>query len=326
MATRSKTVEFGGLDIICNTIAVGATKPGQAGTVLSGSEIVVLDSVTAGSVTASKALVVDSSRDLTGTTAATAIRNLRVTNLDAGISGTAGSVDVFPTTAATGKLTLVAASNAGDTTTTITNASQAGAVTYTIPDAGAAASFVLSTGTSTATTATSTELNLVAGATSTPTASKAVIATASGWAANRRPVIEDGAAVVLGAVDSGALCIFDKIDGALFTLPTPAIGLWYEFIVVASVTSNSMKVITNTGTVFIKGSVDMVDTDTTFTHTNQDADGTGHVAVTMASASTNSTGGIKGTRFTLVCRDSTHWTIHGQINHAGTVATPFTNS
>jgi hypothetical protein len=68
------------------------------------------------------------------------------TNIDAGASGTAGSVDIFPTTASKGKIAIVAAASAGDTTTTITNASQAGARTYTIPDAGASASFVMSEG------------------------------------------------------------------------------------------------------------------------------------------------------------------------------------
>ncbi len=170
------------------------------------------------------------------------------------------------------------------------------------------------------------ELGFIDGASSTPTASKVTVATSSGWAAWRRPVVEDGAGVVLSAADSGALCIFDKIDGALFTLPAPAIGLWYEFIVVASVTSNTMKVITDAGTTFIIGSVDMVDTDTTFTHTNQDANGSSHVSVTMNSASTNATGGIKGTRFTLTCRTATTWAIHGQIHHAGNVATPFAAS
>jgi hypothetical protein len=58
-------------------------------------------------------------------------------DLDLGSSGTAGSLDVFPATAAKGKLSFVAADSAGDTTTTVTNASQAGARTYTIPDAGA---------------------------------------------------------------------------------------------------------------------------------------------------------------------------------------------
>lgn len=68
------------------------------------------------------------------------------TNIDAGASGTAGTVDVFPTTASKGKIQLAAADSAGDTTTTITNASQAGARTYTIPDAGASASFVMTEG------------------------------------------------------------------------------------------------------------------------------------------------------------------------------------
>lgn len=68
------------------------------------------------------------------------------TNLDAGASGTAGTVDIFPTTASKGKIAISAADSAGDTTTAIVNASQAGARTYTIPDAGASASFVMTEG------------------------------------------------------------------------------------------------------------------------------------------------------------------------------------
>lgn len=68
------------------------------------------------------------------------------TNIDAGASGTAGTVDIFPTTASKGKIALTAADSAGDTTTTIVNASQAGARTYTIPDAGASASFAMTEG------------------------------------------------------------------------------------------------------------------------------------------------------------------------------------
>lgn len=73
-------------------------------------------------------------------------KNEFVINLDAGASGTAGTVDVFPTTAARGKIAISAADSAGDTTTTITNASQAGARTYTIPDAGTSASFAMTEG------------------------------------------------------------------------------------------------------------------------------------------------------------------------------------
>lgn len=79
------------------------------------------------------------------------VQNYEGINLDAGRSGTAGSIDIFPATAARGKLNFSAADSAGDTTTTITNASQSGARTYTIPDAGASASFAMTAGAQTLT-------------------------------------------------------------------------------------------------------------------------------------------------------------------------------
>lgn len=59
-------------------------------------------------------------------------------NIQAGLSGTAGFLASFPTTAATGSLRLVAASNAGNTVTQITNASFAQASVLTLPDPGGA--------------------------------------------------------------------------------------------------------------------------------------------------------------------------------------------
>lgn len=61
---------------------------------------------------------------------------IATTDIDAGASGTAGTVDIFPATAARGRIRLSAANSTGDTITTITNASQAAARTYTIPDGG----------------------------------------------------------------------------------------------------------------------------------------------------------------------------------------------
>jgi hypothetical protein len=89
-----------------------------------------------------------------------------VTNVDAGASGTAGTVDIFPATASRGKTQFTATNNTGDTTTTITNAAQAGAVTYTIPDAGGSASFVMTSGT--AATAVVKDLDLGTAAGSVP--------------------------------------------------------------------------------------------------------------------------------------------------------------
>lgn len=107
---------------------------------LTASELGFVDGVTPGTATASKALVLDSSKGIATITSAT------ITDIDAGASGSAGTLDVFPTTASKGKLRVSAADSAGDTTTTITNASQAGARTYTLPDAGASGAFVLAGG------------------------------------------------------------------------------------------------------------------------------------------------------------------------------------
>jgi len=57
-------VDMGGIDLTVNSVSVGAATPGASGTSLSGSELTVLDGITAGTVTASKAVVVDSNKDI----------------------------------------------------------------------------------------------------------------------------------------------------------------------------------------------------------------------------------------------------------------------
>lgn len=80
-----------------------------------------------------------------GEDAATAIN---AGNIQAGLSGTAGSVISFPAGALAGSLALKAIGNTGDTVTTISNAIMGQASTISIPDPGAAAAnFVLDTGT-----------------------------------------------------------------------------------------------------------------------------------------------------------------------------------
>ena len=125
-----------GVDVTA-AIAEMATLDGLTAT---ATELNYNDITTIGTVQASKACVVDANKDLS------AFRNLGCVNLDAGSSGSAGSVDIFPGTALMGKLSIVAAAAAGNTTTTITNASQAAARIYTVPDAGADASFVMTAG------------------------------------------------------------------------------------------------------------------------------------------------------------------------------------
>lgn len=87
---------------------------------------------TAGTVTASKPVIVDSNKDVTG------FRSVEAAAFDVGLAtgnSPTPNIDFFPPTSAKGYLRIQAADNAGDTATTITNASQAGARTYIIPDA-----------------------------------------------------------------------------------------------------------------------------------------------------------------------------------------------
>lgn len=140
------TLIVGSTLTIAGTINVtGTFKLGGATVTSSAAEINFNDGSVAGTVVASKTVVVDSNKDIS------AFRNVIGVNYDAGSSGVAGSYDVFPTTAAKGKLSVVATDNTNNDTITITNAAQAGARTYTIPDAGASAFFVMSTGTQTLT-------------------------------------------------------------------------------------------------------------------------------------------------------------------------------
>ena len=130
-----------------------------------------LDGLTAVTVTASKAVVVDANKDIGD------FRNVDVVNLDAGASGTAGSVDVFPATAARGKLAITAANQTGDTIVTFNINAMGQATQINAADPGAAASYLLQ---STA-AITLAEADVLDGATAgTGVASKAVVLNSSG--------------------------------------------------------------------------------------------------------------------------------------------------
>ena len=117
-------------------------------TTLSEAELGVLDGVTAGTAAASKALVLNSGGGIATITTATITTltapTVNATNIDAGASGTAGSVDVFPATAANGKLSIVcAAQGAGNATSVLQLDALAQACTVHIPDPGAVANAYL---------------------------------------------------------------------------------------------------------------------------------------------------------------------------------------
>lgn len=132
-----------------------------------------------------------------------------------------------------------------------------------------------------------------------------------------------GATVALTQAQSGALVIFDRAAGIVFTLPAPVVGTTFRFAFLTSITSGSGKVITNAGTVFLLGSMISIDTDSANVTVGFTADGS-----TILSSAMNgtTTGGLKGTYFELTCISSTIWVCEGTVLGNGTVATPFATS
>lgn len=130
-----------------------------------------------------------------------------------------------------------------------------------------------------------------------------------------------GATVTLTAAQSGSTILFDRAAGIVYTLPAPAVGLWFEFVATVSVTSNAYKIITDAGTTLLIGSIYnavAAGTGTTFI-----GNGTTHISV---SQSGTTTGGLVGTSLVFTCVSSTLWEVQGVTLGSGTVATPFATS
>lgn len=139
-----------------------------------------------------------------------------------------------------------------------------------------------------------------------------------------RQVIDGvGATRTLKAEESGALCLFDRAAGVVYTLPAPAVGLTFEFLVTVAVTSNAHKVITDAATTFLLGGIIMGDVTVAQSGDYFEADGSTHVAL---SAGGSTTGGLIGERYAVTCISATQWVIHGVCHGAGTLATPFATS
>lgn len=130
------------------------------------------------------------------------------------------------------------------------------------------------------------------------------------------------AAATLTAADNGAACYFNSAAGDIYTLPAPEAGLWFEFTVLVTITSNAAKIITNAGTVFLLGSFLQIP-DTAAQITTQDANGTTHVAW---SGNGSTTGGLKGDRVIVNAISTTQWAVWGIGRATGSEATPFATS
>ena len=131
-ATTGQMYFFPGRRVITEVPTSGLTASCVGTTQIADDSVTAAktDTATAGTVEASKIVVASGDKDCGD------FRNLDCTNLDAGASGTAGSVDVFPATASKGKLTLSCTNQTGNTTVTVDANAMAAARTINIPDPG----------------------------------------------------------------------------------------------------------------------------------------------------------------------------------------------
>lgn len=143
-------------------------------------------------------------------------------------------------------------------------------------------------------------------------------------------LIGQAATVALTAAQSGSTCVFDSAAGIVYTLPAAAVGLTFNFAVTVTITSGAAKVITKTiASEFMAGGVINAGPDTPGAGPGPKqfpADGTSHVSISMNGTTT---GGAKGTSFTLTCVSSTLWVCtNGCVASitSQTIANPFATS
>lgn len=132
-----------------------------------------------------------------------------------------------------------------------------------------------------------------------------------------------GATRTLLAKESNAMCLFDRAAGIVYTLPAPVLGMRFRFAATVAVTSNAYKVITNSASVFLVGSVmggslTVADSGDVF-----QGNGTTHVSVSMAGSTT---GGLVGTYLEFEAISATQWFVRGGYVGSGTLADPFATS
>lgn len=138
-----------------------------------------------------------------------------------------------------------------------------------------------------------------------------------------RQIIGDAVATrTLLDSEAGALCLFDRAAGVVYTLPAPVIGMQFEFATSVTITSNAAKIITNSASVFLLGAAQiiLVAAATTLAATGN---GTTHRAI---SSNGTTTGGVIGDFYRVTAISSTQWLVTGFLSGSGALATPFATS
>jgi hypothetical protein len=134
------------------------------------------------------------------------------------------------------------------------------------------------------------------------------------------PVVNvTGATLAPTAAQTGSVFTLNRAAGITITLPVPAVGLIYRFMV-ETANTGTLKWITDAGTTLLAGAI--VSATTTASIFNSVV-ATSNIAVTMNGTTT---GGLVGTDLTFVCLTATLWQVSGTNFTSSTTATPFATS
>lgn len=128
-----------------------------------------------------------------------------------------------------------------------------------------------------------------------------------------------GATRVLTAAETGGTFLFDAASGVTFELPTPVLGMEFTFYATVSVTSNAHVIVTDAATSFLGGAIQQVIAANAVSE-GQVGDDASDVTISMNGTTT---GGLEGTKITVLATSSTTWVATGLVVSSGTLATPF---
>lgn len=122
---------------------------------------------------------------------------------------------------------------------------------------------------------------------------------------------------------SGTIFTLGTASGFTTTLPAPVVGYMCTFIVTTSVTSNSYKIITNTGTVLLQGAYVAGYATVTDVNVFNSVIATSNISFNMNGTTS---GGLVGTQISFRCLSSTLWQVEGINMGSGTMVTSFATS
>jgi hypothetical protein len=133
-------------------------------------------------------------------------------------------------------------------------------------------------------------------------------------------VISEGvAARTLTAKESGSVVVFDLAASTTFTLPSPSVGCYFDFVQKIA-GSGTWTITTGSAAIFMTGGV-QIGSETPGQPDSFAANGTSHWKMVIDGDTKGRV--LGGMNVRILCLSATQWHVSGWMIGAGTVATPF---